>query len=333
MDERISLDYGSGGRKTAELINELILPAFGNRYLDSLGDGAVLPGAEKLVFSTDSFVIFPLFFPGGDIGKLAVCGTLNDVCMAGGEPKYLSLGLVIEEGFPASDLRRILSSAAAELEKAGVLLVTGDTKVVEKGSCDGLFINTSGIGVLKAPGLSPKKIRPGDRILVSGPLGDHGLAILLARHPHLLNSDLKSDCQCLMPMADALFSLKEDLRVLRDPTRGGLATVLSEFAKEGACGLVIEEDAVPVRPQTLAACRLLGLDPLYSANEGRLIAVVDPASSGKALSLLKSLPGGENAALIGEAVPDHPGRTLLKTRSGGFRLLAPLAGSQFPRIC
>ena len=331
MDERISLDYGSGGRKTAELINELILPAIGNRYLDGLGDGAVLPGTEKLVFSTDSFVISPLFFPGGDIGRLAVCGTLNDVSMAGGEPKYLSLSLVIEEGFPSADLRRILQSAAAELEKAGVLLVTGDTKVVEKGGCDGLFINTAGIGFLKAPGLSPKKIRPGDRILVSGPVGDHGLTVLLARHPHLLNSELKSDCRNLMPLAAALYTLGGDLRMLRDPTRGGLATALAEIAKESACGMELTERDIPVSRQTQAACRLLGLDPLYIGNDGMMIAVVPAEQADKALEAMKSAEHGKDAAIIGHVQAGEG--AYIKTHLGATRRFDVLYGEGLPRIC
>ncbi|MBO4873663.1 MAG: hydrogenase expression/formation protein HypE [Lachnospiraceae bacterium] len=333
MDEYISLDYGSGGRKTAALIQELILPRFGNPALNSLGDGAVLPGAEQLVFSTDSFVVSPLFFPGGNIGKLAVCGTLNDVAMAGGEPKYLSFSLVIGEGFPTKDLVRILDTAAEEAKKAGVSVVTGDTKVVEKGSCDGLFINTAGIGVLKRPGLASKAIRPGDAVLVSGPLGNHGLTILLARHPQMLEAELMSDCANLAPMAAALYSLGEDLRVLRDPTRGGLATVCAELAESAGLGIELEEKALPIDPAVRTACDLLGLDPLYSANEGKLIAIVSADKAEEALSLLRRFPEGKMAAVIGEITNDHPSYTVLKTPWGSGRLLTALAGAQFPRIC
>lgn len=333
MDDYISLDYGSGGRKTAALIKELILPRFGNPALKALGDGAVLPGGEQLVFSTDSFVVSPLFFPGGSIGKLAVCGTLNDVAMAGGEPRYLSLSLVIGEGFPVKDLVRILDDAAAEARKAGVLIVTGDTKVVEKDSCDGLFINTAGIGILKAPGLSPKAVRPGDKVLVSGTLGDHGLTVLLARHPQLLTAELASDCANLAPMASALYALGDSLRVLRDPTRGGLATVLSEFAEEASLGIELEEKALPVRPAVRSACELLGLDPLYSANEGKLTAVVAADKAEEALSLLRRFPEGREAAVIGQICAEHPGLTVLKTPWGSTRILQALAGAQFPRIC
>ncbi len=333
MDKFITLDYGSGGRKTSALIRELILPAFGNSFLSSLGDGAVLPGAEQLVFSTDSFVVSPLFFPGGNIGKLAVCGTLNDVAMAGGEPKYLSLSLVIEEGFPTEDLRRILSAAAEEVKKAGVFVVTGDTKVVEKGSCDGLFINTAGIGVLKRPGLSPAAMKAGDAVLVSGPLGNHGLTILLARHPQMLEADLKSDCANLAPMAAALYGLGSDLKILRDPTRGGLATVLAELAESADLGFELAEKAIPVDPAVRTACELLGLDPLYSANEGKLIAVVSANKAEEALALMKQFPEGRNAALIGTVCPEHPSLPVLRTPWGSSRLLTALAGAQFPRIC
>ena len=332
-DETISLDYGSGGKKTASLIRELILPAFGNELLSRLGDGAVLPGAESLVFSTDSFVVFPLFFPGGDIGKLAVCGTLNDVAMAGGKPLYLSFSLVIEEGFPVSDLKQILNSAAAEARSAGVKSVTGDTKVVEKGSCDGLFINTAGIGVLKAPQLGNVPLKAGDKILLSGTMGDHGLTIMLARHPHLVSGDLESDCCRLSPMAEALFSLGDDLKLLRDPTRGGVATALAELAEPLPFGFEIREKDLPVSPAVKCACELLGLDPLYSANEGKLLAVVSAGRAEEALALLKSFPEGKNAALIGEVTDAHPGRLILRTSFGAGRVLSPLSGSQFPRIC
>ncbi len=333
MDKTITLDYGSGGRKTASLIHELILPAFGNRYLSTLSDGAVLPGAESLVFSTDSFVVSPLFFPGGSIGKLAICGTLNDVAMAGGEPRYISLSLVIEEGFETHLLENILEDAAAEVRKAGVFVVTGDTKVVEKGSCDGVFINTAGIGVLKRPGLSPAAMKSGDAVLVSGPLGNHGMTILLARHPQLLEGDLRSDCANLAPLAAALYSLGEDLKVLRDPTRGGLATVLSELAESAQLGMEIREKDVPVDPSVRAACEILGMDPLYSANEGKLIAVVSADRAQEALALLRRFPEGEKAAIIGEICEDHPGLPVLRTPWGSSRILTALAGAQFPRIC
>ena len=333
MDEYISLDYGSGGKKTAQLIRELILPAFGNPVLSRLGDGAVLPDSGETVFSTDSFVISPLFFPGGNIGKLAVCGTLNDLAMAGGIPLYLSFSLVIEEGFPTKDLRAILQSAASEAKKADVCVVTGDTKVVEKGSCDGLFINTAGIGRLMAPGLGPERMREGDSLLVSGPLGDHGISILLARQPHLLSGEIRSDCANIAPLAASLFALGDNLKLLRDPTRGGAATVLSELAEGGPLGFELSEKDLPVSPDTLTVCELLGLDPLYSANEGRLLAVVSEEKADEALRLLQGFPEGEKACRIGRVTSEHPGTCVLRTRLGGSRVLKALSGAQFPRIC
>lgn len=333
MDDYITLEYGSGGSKTSELIRELILPAFHNPVLSGLGDAALIAGERELCFSTDSFVVSPLFFPGGDIGKLAVCGSLNDVAMAGGEPRYLSFSLVIEEGFPVRDLRRILSSAGREAEKAGVLIVTGDTKVVEKGSCDGLFINTACIGFRKAAPLGPGRVKAGDKILISGPVGDHGMTIMLARHPSLLSADLSSDCANVAPMAGALFSLGEDLRLLRDPTRGGIATILSELAAESECGFMLWEDAIPISVPVKAACDILGLDALYSACEGRLTAVVAPEKAEEALSLLRAFPEGAGAAAIGEITAENPGRLTLKTALGSSRFLRPLSGGMFPRIC
>ena len=247
MDEIITLDYGSGGKKTARLIEEQILPALDNPALRELNDGAILPGGEQLVFSTDSFVVDPIFFPGGDIGKLAVCGTVNDIAMCGGEPKYLSCSFILEEGLPLSDLEKIIASLRAACEKAGVQVVTGDTKVVEKGRGDKIYINTAGIGVLKYPGLSPRNIRPGDAVLVSGTLGDHGTAVMLSRSG-MLQGELSSDCAPLNGLAGALLEGCRSVRVLRDPTRGGVATTLVEFVEGTALGVELEENRVPVRP-------------------------------------------------------------------------------------
>ncbi|MBQ6259892.1 MAG: hydrogenase expression/formation protein HypE [Firmicutes bacterium] len=333
MEDIITLDYGSGGKKTSSLIEETILPFLGNPALDELGDGAVVEGAEKLVFSTDSFVVSPYFFPGGDIGKLSVCGTVNDVAMQGGIPKYLSLGLIIEEGLPAEHLKRIIGSVSRTAEEAGVRVVTGDTKVVEKGKGDGIFINTSGIGILACPGLSPKNIRPGDKVIVSGTIGDHGTAVMLARNPDLVKGDLKSDCRPLNMLAQALYGLGEDLRVLRDPTRGGVATTLCEFVQGSGNCVILDESALPVSPKVMSACDILGLDPLYCANEGKLLAVVAPERAADALALLKDIPGGEDAAVIGDITDAHPGKVLVKTRFGALRILAKLAGAQLPRIC
>ena len=330
MDDIITLDYGSGGKKTAALIDEIIVPELGNAALNSLGDGAVLEGG--LAFSTDSFVVSPLFFPGGDIGKLSVCGTVNDLAMCGAEPKYLSLALIIEEGLPAEDLRRVVASIKSAAEAAGVQVVTGDTKVVERGRGDGLYINTAGIGLVKYPGLGPDKMRPGDAVLLSGTAGDHGAAVLLARDG-LMEGEIRSDCAALNGLAFALLDSGAQVRVLRDPTRGGVATTLCEFAESAKLGIELDEAAIPVRRDVSAACALLGLDPLYCANEGKMLAVVAPEDAQAALAALRSRPEGENAAIIGRVTVERPGRVALRTAAGGARLLQKLAGAQLPRIC
>ena len=333
MQEIITLDYGSGGKKTSSLIEEIILPLMGNDILDELGDAAVLSGAEKLVFSTDSFVVSPYFFPGGNIGKLSVCGTVNDVCMQGGDPRYLSLSLIIEEGLPMEDLKEIARSIADTAKAAGVRIVTGDTKVVERGHGDGLYINTAGIGTLKSPWLSKRGIRPGDRVIVSGTVGDHGAAVMLARNEDLLTGELLSDCAPLKEPALALSALGEDLRIMRDPTRGGVATTLCEFAEGSSFSIRLDETAIPVAPQVASACDILGLDPLYCANEGKLLAVVAKERADEALGILRRFPVSENAAVIGEVRDEYPGKVLVRTRIGGSRIVAKLAGAQLPRIC
>lgn len=330
MDDIITLDYGSGGKKTAALIDEIIVPALGNAALNSLGDGAVLEGG--LAFSTDSFVVSPLFFPGGDIGKLSVCGTVNDLAMCGAEPKYLSLALIIEEGLPAENFRRVVASIKSAAEAAGVQIVTGDTKVVERGRGDGLYINTAGIGLVKYPGLGPDKMRPGDAVLISGTAGDHGAAVMLARDG-LMEGEIRSDCAALNGLAFALLDSGAQVRVLRDPTRGGVATTLCEFAESAKLGIELDEAAIPVRRDVSAACALLGLDPLYCANEGKMLAVVAPEDAQAALAALRSRPEGANAAIIGRVTVERPGRVALRTAAGGARLLQKLAGAQLPRIC
>ena len=332
MDEIITLDYGSGGKKTSRLIEKMIVPALDNPALRELGDGAVLDGAEKLVFSTDSFVVDPIFFPGGDIGKLSVCGTVNDIAMCGGTPKYLSCSFIMEEGFPLRELERIVQSIRAACEKAGVQVVTGDTKVVEKGRGDKIYINTAGIGVLKYPGLSPKAIQEGDKVIVSGTVGDHGAAVMLARNG-MMQGEIRSDCAPLNALAEAVLSSGAKVRVLRDPTRGGVATTLNEFVEDSGLGIEIEEDKIPVRPQVQSACELLGLDPLYCANEGKLLCVVAPEDTEKALAAMKSLPEGENAAVIGSVSARYPGKLVMNTAFGGSRILQKLTGAQLPRIC
>ena len=335
-DDRITLDYGSGGLKTSELIESILLPAFDNTALSQLGDGAILGGSDKLVFSTDSFVVSPWEFPGGDIGKLSVCGTVNDLCMAGGIPKYLSLSFILEEGFSFSDFRSIVSSIADEAKKAGVSIVTGDTKVVDSGKGDGIYINTAGIGFQKTVLPGKSSIRPGDAVLVSGTIGCHGAAVMMARSGLLREgSPLVSDCQPLHRISAAALEAAGNgsIRILRDPTRGGVATTLNEFTEQMPFSIELDETALPVDPAVEAACDMLGLDPLYCACEGRMLAVCAPESSEAVLDAIKKIPGGENAARIGTVTEDMPGKVLLKTPIGGGRILAKLTGMQLPRIC
>ena len=332
MDEIITLDYGSGGKKTSRLIENIIVPAFSNPALNAMGDGAIISGAGEIAFSTDSFVVDPIFFPGGDIGKLSVCGTVNDLAMCGAEPKYLSCAFIIEEGLESEKLEKIVASIRDAARSAGVQIVTGDTKVVERGRGDKIYINTAGIGVMKYPGLSPRSIRPGDKVIVSGTVGDHGTAVMLARNG-MMQGELKSDCAALNGLADAILSLGAGVRVLRDPTRGGVATTLNEFTEGTALSIELEEEQIPVRPQVRAACDMLGLEPLYCANEGKLLAVVSPEDTERVLARMRELPEGADAAVIGTVSDRHPGRVVMKTAFGGTRILQKLAGAQLPRIC
>ena len=332
MDDIITLDYGSGGKKTARLIDELLVPAFANPALEALGDGAILEGSGKLAFSTDSFVVDPLFFPGGDIGKLAVCGTVNDLAVCGAEPKYLSCALIIEEGLPVKELERVVASMRDAAQKAGVQIVTGDTKVVEKGRGDRLYINTAGIGFLQYPGLSPKNIRAGDAVLVSGTVGDHGAAVMLARSG-MMEGELRSDCAALNTLCAAILKTGAAVRVLRDPTRGGVATTLNEFIGGTPLGIVLDEERIPVKPQVKAACAMLGLEPLYCANEGKLLAVVDAKDADRVLAAMRETGEGRGAALIGHVSAEIPGRLVMRTAFGGKRILQKLTGAQLPRIC
>ena len=333
MEEIITLDYGSGGLRTSQLIESVLVPAFQNPALEDLGDGAVLPTMDgPLVYSTDSFVVTPWRFPGGDIGKLAVCGTVNDVCMAGGQPKYLSLSFIIEEGFLMEDFKTIVNSIATTAQLAGVQIVTGDTKVVERGKGDGIYINTSGVGPQRAAGLSRKAIRPGDAVLVSGSVGCHGAAVLMARGEIPFAGELLSDCRPLHQLSAAALEAG-GVRILRDPTRGGVATTLNEFVEGSALTIELEEDAIPVDPAVAAACDLLGLDPLYSACEGRMLAVVSPGQADAVLDALHQTSGGEHAAMIGRVTESRPGHVVLRTALGGSRILGKLTGVQLPRIC
>ena len=335
MDEFITMDHGSGGVKTSELIDTIFKPAFANPTLDALGDGAVVPSpGGRLAFSTDSFVVQPIFFPGGDIGKLAVCGTVNDLAMCGAEPKWLSLSMILEEGLPVNALRRVVASIAKTAEAAGVQIVTGDTKVVERGHGDGMYLNTAGVGVVRCEGLTPDAIREGDKVIVTGPVGDHGAAVMLARSDLGIEADFVSDCMPLHALAKAAWTAADGgLRVLRDATRGGVATTLCEFAEGRGFSITLREQAVPVRPQVRAACELLGLDPLYCANEGRMLAVVSPDKADKVLNALCATDGGEGAAIIGEVNTRWPGRVTLENEYGANRILTKLTGAQLPRIC
>ena len=332
MDEIITLDYGSGGKKTARLIEQLLVPAFSNPALEALGDGAFVEGASKLAFSTDSFVVDPLFFPGGDIGKLSVCGTVNDLAVCGAEPKYLSLSFILEEGLKMEELKQIVASIQAQAEKAGVQIVTGDTKVVEKGRGDKIYINTAGIGFVRFPGLSPKNLRPGDAVIVSGTVGDHGTAVMLARSG-MMQGDIRSDCAALNALCARVLGTGAAVRVLRDPTRGGVATTLNEFVEGTELGIVLREEDVPIRPQVRSACAMLGLEPLYCANEGKLLAVVAAEDAQTVLDAMRDTDEGRDAAVIGTVSDAYPGRLVMETAFGGKRILQKLTGAQLPRIC
>jgi hydrogenase expression/formation protein HypE len=331
MDARILLDHGEGGAASARLVREVFLAHLGAPAV--LEDAAVVEGGARLALTTDSFVVRPRFFPGGDVGKLAVCGTVNDLAVMGAVPRYLTCGFILEEGLPVADLERVVASMAAAAREAGVSIVAGDTKVVGHGEVDGLFVNTSGVGFVPAGrALSAGACRPGDAILVSGPVGDHGTAVMLAREGFGLETDLVSDCQPLADLAAALLAAAPGTRCMRDPTRGGLATTLLELCEASRVGMAIREPAIPVRRQVRAACDLLGLDPLFVACEGRLIAVVPPAEAGAALAALQAHPRGSGAAHIG-AVGAGPARLVLETALGGRRPLVALEGAQLPRIC
>ncbi len=332
MNDIITMDHGSGGEVTARLIDQLLRPAFQNEALDQLGDGAVLPNfAGELAFSTDSFVVSPLEFPGCDIGKLAVCGTVNDLAMCGAEPKWLSLSFILEEGLPMSTLERVVASVAATAKQAGVTVVTGDTKVVQRGKGDGIYINTAGIGQVVAK-LSPAHIQVGDGVLVTGPIGDHAAAVMLARGDLGLYARVESDCMPLHRLARGAWETG-GVRCLRDATRGGVATTLNEFTQHQSFGIRLWEDRIPVRPVVRSVCEVLGLDPLYCANEGKMLAIVAPDKVEQVLEQLRKLPGGEEACQIGEVTSDFPGKVVLRNSLGAHRILNKLTGAQLPRIC
>jgi len=334
-EERITLAHGAGGKATHTLIEALFLDAFRNPLLEQLDDQAVFTAGEtRLAFTTDSFVVSPLFFPGGDIGELAVNGTVNDLAMSGARPLHLSAGFILEEGFGVGDLRRIASSMADAAREAGVEVVTGDTKVVERGKADGCYINTSGVGVVEhGLTLGPSQVRPGDAVLVSGPVGDHGITIMLARGELDIETDLTSDTAALNGQVERLLAATTGVRCMRDATRGGVATILNEVAQAANVAVAIDENAIPVRPEVRGASEILGIDPLYVASEGRFVAFVDGADAGTALEALRSHPLGADAAVIGHVREEPPTLVLLKTEFGGTRIVDVLIGDPLPRIC
>jgi hydrogenase expression/formation protein HypE len=331
VEETIKLDHGEGGLATNRLVRELFLGHFGSPSI--LEDAAIVDGSDRIALTTDTFVVSPIFFPGGNIGRLSIAGTVNDLAVMGARPLYLAAGFVLEEGLETSLLERVVAAMAETAAEAGVSVVTGDTKVVGRGQADKIFINTTGVGSL-APGidLSSGSCRPGDSVLVSGPIGDHGIAVMVEREGFEIEGELASDCQPLWDLAQDILRAAPGTRCMRDPTRGGLATALSEIAGASGAGIVLREDRIPVRRPVRAVCDLLGLDPLYVACEGRLLAVVPPDQSGDAVAAMQRNPRGRDARIIGEVVSEPPG-LILETSVGGRRPLVALEGAQLPRIC
>jgi len=335
VHDTVLLGHGSGGKLSAALLQQIFLPAFRNPLLARLEDQAVLSiESGRLAFTTDSFVVKPLFFPGGDIGSLAVHGTVNDLAMGGAQPLALSAAFILEEGFPMADLRRVVDSMARAAENVGVPIVTGDTKVVERGSGDGVFINTTGLGMVAAGvDLSAANARPGDAVILSGSLGDHGITILTQRQGLELEGAVESDSAPLHTLVAAILAAAGDVRVMRDPTRGGLASTLNEIAVQSHAGIAIREAALPLHDGVRGACEVLGLDPLYVANEGKLVAIVPAASAEPVLAAIRRHPLGAEAAIIGEVVARHPGLVTMHTPFGTTRIVDMLPGDQLPRIC
>jgi hydrogenase expression/formation protein HypE len=332
---QIVLGHGSGGKLTQELIEKMFLPVFQNEFLAPLHDGAVLSfNGVRLAFSTDSYVVNPIFFPGGNIGELAVNGTVNDLAMCGARPLYLSASFLLEEGFPMEDLWRIACSMRDAAAKAGVALVTGDTKVVDRGKGDKIFVNTSGVGLIEnGIEISPKRAQPGDVVIINGPIAVHGIAIMSVREGLEFETLIESDTAPLNDLVGAMLAVSRDIHVLRDPTRGGVSSALNEIAGKAQVGILIFEDRIPIGEEVKGACAILGLDPLYVANEGKLLAFVPASDADKILAAMKSHPMGKDATIIGKVVADHPGMVVMKTRIGGTRIVDMLSGEQLPRIC
>ena len=334
MDDSILLAHGSGGKLSHELVEKRIVPFLANPALNRLDDSAVFEASGRLAFTTDGYVVNPIFFPGGDIGKLAVCGTVNDLSMNGARPLCLSLAAIIEEGFRLSDLDRIVQSIKETAQEADVSIITGDTKVVDRGQADKLFITTSGVGIIpRGVDISGANARVGDKVLLSGTIGDHGIAIMSQREGLKFSVTLKSDCAPLNKLVSQMLDASLRIHCLRDPTRGGLATTLNELARQSNAGIAIEENKIPIKEPVKAACELLGLDPIYVANEGKLVAVVDATDADNILAAMKKNVYGRDAAIIGEVTDAHPGRVTMKTKFGPSRIVDMLSGELLPRIC
>jgi len=334
MEDTILLAHGSGGKLSHELVKKTLLSALRNPLLEKLDDSAVFEISGRLAFTTDSYVVSPLFFPGGDIGKLAVCGTVNDLSMAGAMPLYLSLSLIIEEGFPFTDLQRIVASVQQTAEECRVAVITGDTKVVNRGMADKLFINTAGVGLVQqGMSVSSTNAVVGDKVILSGPIGDHGIALLSEREGLRFESSLESDCAPLNGLVADMMAVSHKIHCLRDPTRGGLASTLNEFADSSNVGIRIEEEHIPIHEAVRAVCELMGFDPLYVANEGKLVALVAPEDAEQVLTRMRQNRYGSAAKIIGEVVADHPKKVIMKTPLGTSRIVDMLTGELLPRIC
>jgi hydrogenase expression/formation protein HypE len=334
-DTHVTRSHGSGGKATHALVDALVVPAFDDPLLDGYADAAVLAaGGARLAFTTDAYVVSPLFFPGGDIGRLAVHGTINDLAAAGARPLALAVALIVEEGLAMETLRRVIDSMADAAREAGVRVVTGDTKVVDRGKADGLFVTTSGVGLVRdGIDLDPRRVAPGDVVLVSGDVGDHGTAVMLARDALELEAEIASDTAPLHGLVAALLDAAPGTRALKDPTRGGVATSLNEIASRAGVAITIDEERVPVQPAVRGACEILGLDPLHIANEGKMLAVVPAAEADAALAALRAHPLGARAAVIGRVVAEPRGMVVVRTAVGGTRVLDMLVGDPLPRIC
>jgi len=334
MEDKILLAHGSGGKLSHDLVEKIFLPLLRNPLLEKLDDAAVFDLSGRLAFTTDSYVVNPIFFPGGDIGKLAVCGTVNDLAMSGAVPLYLSISLVIEEGFPLSDLQKVMESVQKAAKESGVRIVTGDTKVVERGSADKLFINTAGIGrIPHGVAISGSGAKAGDKVILSGPIGDHGIAVMSQREGLQFSVPIYSDCAPLHQLVADMLEASRQINCLRDPTRGGLAGTLNELARQSGVGIRIEEGKIPVQEAVQAACELLGFDPLYVANEGKLVAIVPEADAESVLAAMRHNRYGVQSVIIGEVMAEHAGRVVMSTRLGASRIIDMLAGELLPRIC